>query len=156
MNIVITGGGTGGHLVIAKVIATELKSRGFELFYIGSTKGQDSLWFKDSEIFKDKFFLESSGVVNKKGISKLCSLFNILNLSKFCTKIFKKHDIKAVFSVGGYSASPASFAAVFNKTPLFIHEQNAMIGRLNKLLKPFARGFYSAYNIPKFDYPVAD
>ncbi|QKF64614.1 UDP-N-acetylglucosamine--N-acetylmuramyl-(pentapeptide) pyrophosphoryl-undecaprenol N-acetylglucosamine transferase [Campylobacter corcagiensis] len=153
-SIVVTGGGTGGHLAIAKVIATEIKSRGFETIFIGSTHGQDREWFEGSNLFSKTYFLQSSGVINKKGLAKFSSLFNILNLSKECANIFKTHQIKAVFSVGGYSASPACFACVFTKTPLFIHEQNAFIGRLNRLFKPFSKGFYSSYSKPKFDYPV--
>ncbi|PSM52709.1 N-acetylglucosaminyl transferase [Campylobacter blaseri] len=152
--IAITGGGTGGHLVIAKTIATELKNRGIKAIFIGSTYGQDREWFENCDFFEEKYFLKSTGVVNKKGLSKIKSLFNIVKLSFKCKQIFKKHNIKAVFSVGGYSSSPASFWAVFSKTPLFIHEQNAKIGRLNKLLKPFAKNFYNSYEKTKFNYPV--
>ncbi|WP_457562053.1 UDP-N-acetylglucosamine--N-acetylmuramyl-(pentapeptide) pyrophosphoryl-undecaprenol N-acetylglucosamine transferase, partial [Caminibacter pacificus] len=64
-------------------------------------------------------------------------------------------NVKAVFSVGGYSAAPASFGAIFSNTPLFIHEQNAHIGSLNKILKPFSKKFFNTflYNDP---YPVED
>ena len=48
-------------------------------------------------------------------------------------KVAKIDGVKAVVSVGGYSAAPASFAAIISCTPLFIHEQNAVIGNLNKL-----------------------
>lgn len=152
--IAITGGGTGGHLVIAKTIAIEFKSRGIKTIFIGSTHGQDKEWFEKSDIFDKRYFLDSRGVVNKKGFSKIQSLFNIIKLSFGCKKIFKENGVKAVFSVGGYSSSPASFWAVFSQTLLFIHEQNAKIGRLNKLLKPFCKRFYSSYEEPKFNYPI--
>ena len=58
--------------------------------------------------------------------------------------------------MGGYSAAPAAFAAIISRTPLFIHEQNAVIGSLNKLLKPLAKGFFSSYFKPVFSYPVAE
>lgn len=155
MSIVITGGGTGGHLIIAKVIATELKSKGIKTIFVGSTNGQDKAWFENSEIFDEKYFLKSGGVVNKKGFKKLFSLFNIMTQILKVRKALKNKNIKAVFSVGGYSAAPASFWAILCKTPLFIHEQNAFIGRLNKLLKPFAKSFYSSYEKPNFPYPVS-
>ncbi|CZE49428.1 undecaprenyldiphospho-muramoylpentapeptide beta-N-acetylglucosaminyltransferase [Campylobacter geochelonis] len=154
MSILITGGGTGGHLIIAKTIALELKKRGIKTVFVGSTNGQDKKWFEGSNIFDKTYFLQSSGVVNKSGLAKFNSLFNILKLSFKCKDIFKNEGVEAVLSVGGYSSSPASFWAVFSKTPFFIHEQNAMIGRLNKLLKPFAKSFYSSYEEPKFDYPI--
>ena len=154
MSIVITGGGTGGHLAIAKSIGLELKNREIKIIFIGSTYGQDMAWFKDSDIFDEKIFLDSSGVVNKKGLSKIGSLLNIISLSFECKKVLKDKDVKALFSVGGYSAAPATFYSLFFRKPLFIHEQNHAIGRLNKLFKPFSKGFYSSYQKKKFDYPV--
>ena len=154
--IVICGGGTGGHLAVAKALNEELVSRGCRTIFVGSSSGQDKMWFENNAAFGKKFFLPSSGVVNKKGLGKLFSLFNILNLAFKCRKIFKTQGVKAVVSVGGYSAAPAAFAAIISRTPLFIHEQNAVIGNLNKLLKPLAKGFFSSYFKPVFSYPVAE
>lgn len=154
--IVICGGGTGGHLAVAKALNEELVSRGCRTIFVGSSSGQDKMWFENDAAFSEKFFLPSSGVVNKKGLGKLFSLFSILNLAFKCRKIFKTQGIKAVVSVGGYSAAPAAFAAIISRTPLFIHEQNAVIGNLNKLLKPLAKGFFSSYFKPIFSYPVAE
>ena len=153
--IAITGGGTGGHLKIAKVIKEELNKRGIKPIYIGSTAGQDRNWFETDKGFSEKYFLTSSGVVNKKGFGKIQSLSNIIKLSLKAKNILKKHNIKAVFSVGGFSAAPASFGAVLNGIPLFIHEQNAHTGTLNKLLKPLSKRFFNTflYNDP---YPVEE
>ena len=153
MNIAITGGGTGGHLKIAKVIKDELNKRGIKPIFIGSTAGQDKIWFEKDNGFKKKYFLNSSGVVNKKGIDKIKSLSHIIKLSFEAKQILKKHNINKVFSVGGFSAAPASFAAIMSKKEFYIHEQNAHIGSLNKLLKPFSKRFFNTffYNDP---YPV--
>ena len=154
MVVAITGGGTGGHLSIAKALGAELKNRGIETIFIGSTHGQDRAWFENSDLFEKSYFLQSSGVVNKKGFAKLFSLLNIVKLAFSCLKIFKTHGVEKVISVGGYSSAPASFGAILGRKEFFIHEQNAVAGRLNKLLKPFAKRFYSSYAEPKFDYPV--
>ncbi|WP_456479201.1 undecaprenyldiphospho-muramoylpentapeptide beta-N-acetylglucosaminyltransferase [Nautilia sp.] len=145
LNIAITGGGTGGHLKIAKVIKEELNKRGIKPVYIGSTSGADKAWFENDEGFEFKYFLPSSGVVNKRGIGKISSLFHILKLSIKAKKILTSHNVRAVFSVGGYSAAPAAFASVFSGVPLFIHEQNAHIGSLNRILKPFAKRFFNTF-----------
>lgn len=154
--IAITGGGTGGHLAIAKSFNARLVNKGHKSVFIGSTSGQDILWFKNDENFTHKYFLQSKGVVNRRGIDKILSVLNIIKLALKCAIILKKHKVKAVISVGGYSAAPASIAAIITKTPLFIHEQNAVMGKLNSLLKPFAKGFYSSYIKPFYPYPVRD
>jgi len=155
IKIAITGGGTGGHLKIAKVIKEELNKRGINPVYIGSTSGADKNWFEKDEGFEKVYFLPSSGVVNKKGLGKINSLIHIIKLSFKAKKILHSHNVKAVFSVGGYSAAPASFAAILSGKPLFIHEQNAHIGTLNKILKPFSKRFFNTF-LYKDPYPVED
>ncbi len=154
--IAITGGGTGGHLAIARALKNELNARGINPIYIGSIKGQDRVWFENEDGFSHKYFLSSQGVVNKKGIHKFLALSEIIKSSFICKDIFKKHHIKNLICVGGYSAAPASLATVFSKVNLYIHEQNATTGKLNKLLKPFAKEFFSSYKTSSKvrDYPV--
>jgi UDP-N-acetylglucosamine--N-acetylmuramyl-(pentapeptide) pyrophosphoryl-undecaprenol N-acetylglucosamine transferase len=158
MNIVITGGGTGGHLAIAKALKEELNKRGIKPIFIGSSMGQDKDWFENDVGFEKSYFLNSRGVVNKKGLKKFLVLWDIFKATLTCKNIFKTHKVEAVFCVGGYSAAPASFASILGLKPLYIHEQNAVIGTLNKLLKPFAKDFFSSYENTSHvkDYPVAE
>lgn len=159
MNIVITGGGTGGHLSIAKALALKCLESGYNTIYIGSISGQDRLWFLESTLFKQCYFLHTTGVVNKKGFGifkavwlQMCAVFT-------CIKIFKKHKIQIVISVGGYSAGGASIASIFTRKKLFIHEQNAVFGSLNKILAPFSKNVFSSFdlntkNLIKTNYPI--
>jgi UDP-N-acetylglucosamine--N-acetylmuramyl-(pentapeptide) pyrophosphoryl-undecaprenol N-acetylglucosamine transferase len=158
MNIAITGGGTGGHLVIAKAIKEELNTRGIKPIFIGSTYGQDRSWFEKDDGFEKCYFFETSGVVNKKFIGRISSLLKILKSSWQCRKIFKNHKVDAVFSVGGYSAAPSSFASLVFSKKLYIHEQNAVLGRLNKMLSSRAEAIFSSYleESPCKDYPVRE
>ncbi len=158
MKICITGGGTGGHLMIAAALAQAAVNEGHELIFIGSTHGQDQKYFKNHSDFAHVYFLETTGVVNQKGFKKFIALFKIFKAFLSSRSILKKHDIVATYSVGGFSAAPASFATLSKFIPLFIHEQNAVEGRLNNLLKPFAKRFISAYDekSPIKGYPVKD
>lgn len=158
MNVVITGGGTGGHLTIAKAIKEELNSRGLKPIFIGSNYGQDSAWFEKDEGFEKCYFFETSGVVNQKYFAKAAALFKIAKSMFAARAIFKKYEIDVVFSVGGYSAAPASFASVLFGKKLYIHEQNAVLGRLNKLLSSKAQTIFSSYleSSPLKDYPVRE
>lgn len=220
MALLITGGGTGGHLAIAQALGEELAKRkgqngGFgEVVYVGSVSGQDKQWFEidsplgdsflqspncaslrcmydtphshseeiaksntanarissknaksdgadtkalDSHkksIFSATYFLPTSGVVDKRGIAKILSLLHHLKSIKTIRAIFAKHDIKAVISVGGFSAAPASIGAIVFGKPLFIHEQNAIKGRLNALLSPFAKRVFSSFGKRRVPYPI--
>ncbi len=154
--IAITGGGTGGHLVIAKALKEAALKAGLEVVYIGSDYGQDRAWFESDREFTSRYFFDTSGVVNKKGLKKIAALWSIFRAFLRARKILKKEKIEALISVGGYSAAPASLAAISRRIPFFIHEQNASVGRLNALLKPFAKAFFSSYAENAANYPVRE
>ncbi len=154
MSIVMTGGGTGGHLTIIKAVKEELLDE--ELIYIGSTKGQDRAWFGEDKQFKETYFLPTQGVVNQGFLGKIKSISMLVKATIKARKILKKANAKVVFCVGGFSAAPTSFAAKILGIPLVIHEQNAAIGSLNKLLRSYSTAFISSYeeDSPIKAYPI--
>ncbi len=157
----ITGGGTGGHLAIAKALGEALQDEGKEAIYIGSTLGQDKAWFEHSSLFKQCYFLPSVGVVNKSGLAKLKALFIQSQCVLQAHKILKIHQVQCVISVGGFSAGGASIASVLCRIPLFIHEQNAIKGKLNAILTPFAKAIFGSFKADskhfiRTSYPVRD
>jgi UDP-N-acetylglucosamine--N-acetylmuramyl-(pentapeptide) pyrophosphoryl-undecaprenol N-acetylglucosamine transferase len=158
MKLCITGGGTGGHLMIAESLVQSAVSDGHEVIFIGSSSGQDRKYFQERSSFSSVYFLNTTGVVNQRGFKKILALFKVSIAFFKSRSILKKHNIQAVYSVGGFSAAPASFACISKFLPLYIHEQNAVTGRLNTLLKPFAKSFISAYDKDSQvqGYPVKD
>lgn len=159
MNIAITGGGTGGHLSIAKALALECKKQNIFHVFIGSKLGQDRFYFENNDIFNKAYFLDTTQVVNQKGLNKFRALFKNLGEVKKASIILKSHKIDAVISVGGFSASAASFSSIINWIPLFIHEQNASMGSLNKLLSFKCRVLFSSFEFKNAiftNYPVSD
>jgi UDP-N-acetylglucosamine--N-acetylmuramyl-(pentapeptide) pyrophosphoryl-undecaprenol N-acetylglucosamine transferase len=171
----MTGGGTGGHLAIIKAVkealvnseqivdssgqsldnnSNEKESQNptsyllpstYSLIYVGSTKGQDKQWFENDDDFTQKYFFETRGVVNQGGLGKIKSLWMMFKAMLSSIKILRTHNATVVFCVGGFSAAPMAFAAKLTGTPLVIHEQNAALGSLNKLLKPYVKYFISSY-----------
>ena len=129
-----------------------------DLVYIGSTNGQDRAWFGDDNSFQYKYFLESRGVVNQNFFGKIKSIFMLIKAIREAMRLLDKHNAKVVFSVGGFSSAPTAFASKIRGIPLVIHEQNAHIGSLNTLLKPFADIFISSYidESPIEAYPIKD
>ncbi len=156
MSIVMTGGGTGGHLTIIKAVKEQLLDE--KLIYIGSTKGQDQAWFKDDTQFESTHFLATQGVVNQGILGKVKSIFMLIKSTFKARKILKEKKVKVIFCVGGFSAAPTSFAAKMLNIPLVIHEQNASIGSLNRLLRSYATAFISSYEdeSPIKAYPIKE
>ncbi len=158
-SIVMTGGGTGGHLAIIRSVKEaliDLKTPTPPLIYIGSTLGQDRSWFEEDNEFTQRFFLDSRGVVNQGMIGKFTSLGLLARSVMQARMILKKYQAQLLFCVGGYSAAPAAIAALTLGIPLIIHEQNALSGTLNRLLRPYAKAFISSYDpkSPISAYPV--
>jgi len=156
MSIVMTGGGTGGHLTIIKAVKEKLLDE--ELIYIGSTKGQDRAWFENDKQFKATYFLATQGVVNQGILGKVKSISMLIKATFRARKILKEKKVKVVFCVGGFSAAPTSFAAKMLNIPLVIHEQNASIGSLNRLLRSYSSAFISSYEeeSPIKAYPIKE
>ncbi len=156
--VVVTGGGTGGHLKVAKAFVEELYKRGIPVIFVGSKNGQDEAWFKEDKKIKKAFFLDTKGVVNKTFFGQVKSIFQILKETNRCMDIFTKAEVGTVISVGGFSAAPATFASILSfGCDLYIHEQNSKMGKLNKLTSRFAKEVFSSY-LPSSlvrDYPVS-
>ncbi len=149
--IVITGGGTGGHLSVANEFANQIKKQSLntKIIFIGSKNGQDSKWFKNNNAIYQSYFLNTKGIVKQTPIKTLQSIFLMLCSIVYCIYILKKHNIQKVICVGGYSSASASIACVLLKKSLFIHEQNSAYGSLNKLLGKYAKEFFCSYGIDK-------
>lgn len=154
--IVVTGGGTGGHLSVARSLIYELYSRDYQVIFIGSTKGADKSWFENEPKIFQSYFLDTRGVVNQGFLGKIFSMFMIFKAMIKSIQIYKKYNISKVISVGGFSAAPASFATIFSKANLYIHEQNSVMGKLNIITSRFAKEVFSSYDKKSTikDYPI--
>ena len=156
--IVVTGGGTGGHLKVADAFIEEFFSRGIDVIFIGSSNGQDKAWFENDKRLKKAIFLDTRGVVNKNSFGKVTSLLNIFSKTIYCLNLYSKYNIKMVISVGGFSAAAATFASILKfGCKLYIHEQNSKMGKLNEITSKFATDVFSSFDENSLvkDYPVA-
>lgn len=149
--IVITGGGTGGHVFPAVSIAQELQKRGVVVHYIGSATGFEAKIVPSRQI---PFHAIRSGAVKNQGVQKVLS-----SLLKVCWGYF--HSLwllvrlkpKAVIGVGGYVSVPVCLAAVTLRIPLFIQEQNVSVGIANQLLGRFAVEVFLGFEQAKKSFP---
>ena len=134
MRILVTGGGTGGHIypALAMVRALQELDHNLEVLYIGTENGlekdivtKEGLPFKHIEIAG---FRRSLSIENVKTILKF---FKSVSLSKAYIKEFKP-DV--VIGTGGYVCGPVVYSAAKMKIPTIIHEQNSLPGVTNKFL----------------------
>ena len=156
--IVVTGGGTGGHLKVADAFIEEFYNRGISVIFIGSSNGQDKAWFENDRRLKKAIFLDTKGVVNKSGFGKILSLLNIFSKTIYCLNLYSKYNVKTVVSVGGFSAASATFAGIVKiGCKLYIHEQNSKMGKLNEITTKFATEVFSSFDENSLvkDYPVS-
>lgn len=145
-HIAITGGGTGGHLMVADAIINELHEREIGVIFVGSSNGQDKQWFETNFKIHKAIFLDTRGVVNKGLLGKISSMYNMFSKMFDVIEYFNQYNVKKVVSVGGYSAAPATFAAIFSRRDLFIHEQNSVMGSLNKYSAFFAKYIFNSFD----------
>lgn len=156
--VVVTGGGTGGHLKVADAFIEEFHNRGISVIFIGSLNGQDKAWFENDRRLKKAIFLDTRGVVNKSSFGKVLSLLNIFSKTLYCLNLYSKFNVKTVVSVGGFSAAAATFASILKfGCKLYIHEQNSKMGKLNEISSKFATEVFSSFDENSLvrDYPVA-
>jgi len=151
--IILTGGGTGGHLNIVRALGEELKKDN-KLIYVGSMYGQDMKWFKDSDIFEKKYFMHIKGFANKPILSKISFLIMLLYSMMKLVFVFYRYKIDKVVGVGGYSSAPSCFLAILLRKKLFIHEQNYEDGGLNKLLSNYSNEYFNTFKT-NHSYPVS-
>ena len=134
--IVLTGGGTAGHVTPNIALLPKLKEAGYEIYYIGSYDGIEK---KLIEEFNIPYFGISSGKLRRYfDIKKFTDPFKVLKGYSVAAKLMKKIKPDVVFSKGGFVTVPVVIAAHRKKIPTIIHESDMTPGLANKLCIPSA------------------
>ncbi len=134
MRVIITAGGTGGHILPALAIANKIKEldKNSEILYIGThNRMEKDLVPKAGYKYEE---LEIYGF-NKKLIARNIKNINlIMKAKKKCLKIIDEFKPDVVVGVGGYVTYPVIMAANKKGIKTFIHEQNSIPGKSNRML----------------------
>ncbi len=142
MNFVLAAGGTGGHMVPAHALAAELKSRGHGVLLITDDRGA-----RFPGLFKDvPVHILPAGRLGGGPIGMLKAGFSVLKGRGEAKRLYKNHRPDAVVGFGGYPAFPSLLAASSMRVPTVLHEQNAVLGRVNRLLAGEAEAIAIAYD----------
>ncbi|MBX3447853.1 MAG: undecaprenyldiphospho-muramoylpentapeptide beta-N-acetylglucosaminyltransferase [Parvibaculaceae bacterium] len=145
--IVIAAGGTGGHLFPGQALAQELRRRGRKIVLMTDERAQrfDKL-FPEADIYE-----VPSATPSGKGIAGLVRAAPaiIAGVARSLA-ILQRVKPAALIGFGGYPTLPPVVAAVLRGTPACVHEQNAVLGRVNRLVAPHVDAIASTFDKPKF------
>jgi len=134
--IVLTGGGTAGHVTPCIALLPELKKNGYDIHYIGSYNGIER---KLIEEYKIPYHGISSGKLRRYfDLKNFTDPFKVVKGYFEAKKILKELNPDIVFSKGGFVTVPVVMAAKKYKIPVIIHESDVTPGLANKLAIPAA------------------
>jgi UDP-N-acetylglucosamine--N-acetylmuramyl-(pentapeptide) pyrophosphoryl-undecaprenol N-acetylglucosamine transferase len=141
MNITLAAGGTGGHMVPAHALAAELKARGHGVMLITDERGA-----KIPGLFEDvPTHILPAG--RYSGVLSLPRTLRAIVAGRRQAKaLYREFTPDAVVGFGGYPAFPALLAASSAGIPTILHEQNAVLGRVNRWVAGDARAIATAYS----------
>ena len=138
MRIVVSAGGTGGHIYPAIAIINKIKEKepDSEVLYIGTTDRMEKDLIPELGIKYEA--IEVSGIKRKITFDNVKALIQFLKARKKCKKIIKNFDPDVAIGTGGYVTGPVIWAAKKVGVKTFIHEQNSVVGLSNKYLTRYA------------------
>ncbi len=144
--IIISGGGTGGHIFPAISIANALKEKdpSIEILFVGAI-GKMEMERVPAAGYPIKG-LPVAGLKRSLALSNLALPFKVIKSLKMAGKIIKDFNPDVVVGVGGYASAPMLWTASRKGVPTLIQEQNSYAGLTNKILSKRARTICTAYD----------
>lgn len=142
MNFVLAAGGTGGHMIPAHALATELRTRGHGVMLVTDERGA-----RFPGLFENvPIYILPAGRLGGGPVGWLKALSAVARGRGQAKRLYREHRPDAVVGFGGYPAFPSLLAASSMKIPTVLHEQNAVLGRVNRLLAGEAEALGTAYD----------
>ena len=145
MKIIVSGGGTGGHIYPAITIANHLKELrpDAEIIFVGTRDGLESDIVPRYGYPIE--FIEVAGFQRKFSLDTIKSFFKLLSGLMDAMKLIRKIKPELVVGTGGYVCGPILLLAAVQGIPTCIQEQNAMPGITNKILAHFVKKVFLGY-----------
>ncbi len=133
--IILAAGGTGGHLFPAEAAARALVGRGWRAMLITDARGH-AFDIPDVPVCRVSAPRMSGGIGGK-----LMAVAPLISGITQAGRLMRREGAAAVIGFGGYPSVPTVAAAGLRRLPVILHEQNAVLGRANRLLARFAASF---------------
>ncbi|MEO9601359.1 undecaprenyldiphospho-muramoylpentapeptide beta-N-acetylglucosaminyltransferase [Parasphingorhabdus sp.] len=138
---VLAAGGTGGHMIPAYALARELVLRGHRVALITDERGEKIPGMVDDA----QVHVLPAGRITKDPRSWVGGTRAILKGRRMAMELYDTFQPSAVIGFGGYPAYPALLAANSQNIPTVVHEQNAVLGRVNRLAARTVNAIATAY-----------
>jgi len=139
--IFLAAGGTGGHMVPAHALAGELRARGHAVKLVTDERGR-----KIPGLFEGiETHVLPAGRLGGGPLGWLKAARAVIAGRRLAKALYREAGVKAVVGFGGYPAFPALLAASASRIPTILHEQNALLGRVNRMLAGDANAIATAY-----------
>lgn len=134
MKVLVSGGGTAGHINPALAIIREIEKRhpGCEVLYVGTREGLEAKLVKDAGYKME--YVRVSGFRRKLSLDTVKSVIRLMQGMVDAKKVIKSFKPDIAIGTGGYVCGPVLKCAAKKGVPTLIHEQNAFPGVTNKLL----------------------
>ncbi len=140
-HFVLAAGGTGGHMMPAHALAAELRARGHHVALVTDERGA-----RIPGLFEDvPVHILPAGRITGNPLSWPGGLRSILAGRRMALRLYDAFEPAAVVGFGGYPAFPALAAARSAGIPTAVHEQNAVLGRVNRLVANWVHAIATAY-----------
>ncbi len=142
--IVLTGGGTLGHVTPHLALIPHLLSRGYEIHYVGTENGMEAPRMRAVEGVV--YHAVRSGKLRRYfSWQNFTDPFRVIAGAFQSARLMGKIRPDVVFSKGGFVAVPVVFGAWIHRIPVLCHESDLTPGLANKLCRPFARRFATTF-----------
>ncbi|MBM7647217.1 UDP-N-acetylglucosamine--N-acetylmuramyl-(pentapeptide) pyrophosphoryl-undecaprenol N-acetylglucosamine transferase [Bacillus ectoiniformans] len=153
MKIVVSGGGTGGHIYPALALIRTIKEKHPEtsFLYIGTEKGLESkLVTRENIPFRS---IEITGFKRSVSFENVKTVMRFLKGVQDCKKMLKEFKPDVVIGTGGYVCGPVVYAAAKLGIPSIVHEQNSVPGLTNKFLSKYVDKVAICFDSAKEFFP---
>ena len=137
---VVAAGGTGGHMFPAEALSRELRTRGWRIVLATDHRGEAYAHDFPAE---DRIALDAA--TGRGPISMAKAAIAIARGVLKARKALNRLDAAVVVGFGGYPSAPALLAALSQRRPTLLHEQNAVLGRTNRWLAPWVGAVASSF-----------
>ncbi|VAV97488.1 UDP-N-acetylglucosamine--N-acetylmuramyl-(pentapeptide) pyrophosphoryl-undecaprenol N-acetylglucosamine transferase [hydrothermal vent metagenome] len=141
--IAIAAGGTGGHVFPAAALSGELQSRGIKTVLVTDQRGDPLTTDFPCD---DKLVLQTCSPNPRRPVRFIADLFGIFKATLRAGSYLKQHGCSRVVGFGGYPSLPTLLAAKWLGLPIILHEQNAVLGRSNRLFAGSANWIASGFD----------